>query len=164
MSNSSLIFSETRTPPVSSAAFQVRSQSLRLMRGAALEADAEVAEGVAGRAGGLEDDRDGLGDALDGQVAGDRPVVAVALDLGRGEGDLRVVLGVEEVGRDEVAVAVGDAGVDAGGRMVSLTVESAGFAVSMWAVPAKSVNWPRTVVTIACRVLKPRRRVVGSIV
>ena len=31
MSNSSLIFSETRTPPVSSAAFQVRPQSLRLM-------------------------------------------------------------------------------------------------------------------------------------
>ncbi len=30
-SNSSLIFSETRTPPVSSAAFQVRPQSLRLM-------------------------------------------------------------------------------------------------------------------------------------
>ena len=31
MSNSSLIFSETSTPPVSSAAFQVRPQSLRLM-------------------------------------------------------------------------------------------------------------------------------------
>ena len=30
-SNSSLIFSETSTPPVSSAAFQVRPQSLRLM-------------------------------------------------------------------------------------------------------------------------------------
>ena len=31
MSKSSLIFSETSTPPVSSAAFQVRPQSLRLM-------------------------------------------------------------------------------------------------------------------------------------
>ncbi len=30
-SNSSLIFSETSTPPVSSAAFQVRPQSLRLI-------------------------------------------------------------------------------------------------------------------------------------
>ena len=30
MSNSSLTFSETSTPPVSSAAFQVRPQSLRL--------------------------------------------------------------------------------------------------------------------------------------
>ena len=46
--------------------------------GRALEADAQVAEGVLGRAGLLEGDGDGLGDALDGQVAGDRPVVAVA--------------------------------------------------------------------------------------
>ena len=41
--------------------------------GAALEADAQVAEGVTGRAGLLELDRDRLGDALDGQVAGDDP-------------------------------------------------------------------------------------------
>src|SRR6476659_11485172 len=37
--------------------------------GAALEADAQVAERVACGAGGLEVDRDGVGDALDGQVA-----------------------------------------------------------------------------------------------
>src|SRR6187402_2676810 len=58
--------------------------------GAALEADAQVAERVAGRAVGLELDRDRLGLALDREVAGDDPVVAVALDLGRGEGDLLV--------------------------------------------------------------------------
>ena len=113
-SNSSLTFSETRTPPVSSAAFQVRPQSLRLMVGATLEADAEVAERVVRGAGLLEDDGDRLGDVLDGQVAGDRPLVAVALDVGGGEGDLREVLGVEEVAGLEVAVAVGDAGLDAG--------------------------------------------------
>src|SRR4051794_32351146 len=44
---------------------------LAVQRGAALEADAQVAEGVARRAGGLEDDREGLGLALDRQVAGD---------------------------------------------------------------------------------------------
>ncbi len=48
--------------------------------------------------------------------------------------------------------------------MVSSTFEAAGFAESTWAVPAKSVNWPRTVVTIACRALKPRRVWVGSMV
>src|SRR5690349_11607731 len=83
--------------------------------GAALEADAQVAERVAGRAGRLEGDRDRLGLPLDGQLTGDDPVLAVALDLGRGEGDLLVVVGVEEVGRAEVAVAVGDTGVDAAG-------------------------------------------------
>src|SRR3954454_23399142 len=66
--------------------------------GAALEAEAGVAERVLGRAGQLEVDRDRLGDVLDGQVAGDRPVVAVAGDLGGDEGDLGVGLDVEEVG------------------------------------------------------------------
>src|SRR6478672_10520363 len=84
--------------------------------GRALEADAQVAEGVTGRAGGLELDGDRLGDALHGQVAGDQPGGGVlALDLGRDEGDLLVVVGVEEVGGLQVAVAVGDTGVDAGG-------------------------------------------------
>ena len=43
------------------------------------------------------------------------PLVAVALDLGRDEGQLRVGLDVEEVAGPEVAVAVGGAGVDAAG-------------------------------------------------
>src|SRR6478735_8938189 len=82
--------------------------------GLALEADAEVAERVAGGAVLLELDRDRLGDVLDGQVAGDGPVAAVAGDVGGDEGDLGVRRDVEEVGALQVAVAVGDAGVDAG--------------------------------------------------
>src|SRR4051812_12072550 len=85
---------------------------LAVQRGAALEADPQVAEGVARRAGGLEDDREGLGLALDRQVAGDDPVVAVAGDRGGDEGDLLVVVCVEEVLGAQVRVTVGDAGVD----------------------------------------------------
>src|SRR4051812_37233188 len=83
---------------------------LAVQRGAALEADAQVAEGVARRAGGLEDDREGLGLALDRQVAGDDPVVAVAGDRGGDEGDLLVVVGVEEVLGAQVRVTIGHAG------------------------------------------------------
>ena len=84
--------------------------------GLALEPDALVAVGVDGGAGVLEVDGHGLGDALDGEVAGDPVVLGVdLLDRGGGEGDLRVGLHVEEVVALEVAVAVGVAGVDAGG-------------------------------------------------
>src|SRR4051794_14969966 len=79
----------------------------------ALEPGADVAEGVLRGAGGLEDDGDRLGDALDGQVAGDGPVVAVALDAGGDEGDVGVGLVLEEVSGAQVRVAVGVAGVDA---------------------------------------------------
>jgi hypothetical protein len=44
-----VIFSETSTPPVSRAAFQVRPQSVALELALGLEADAVVAEGVGGR-------------------------------------------------------------------------------------------------------------------
>ena len=80
----------------------------------ALEAHAEVAERVLSGAGLLEHDGDGLAGVLDGQVTGDGPLGAVALDLGRGEGDGREGRGVEEVGGLQVTVAVGRAGVDAG--------------------------------------------------
>src|SRR5688500_14942002 len=68
----------------------------------ALEAHAGVAERVDGRAGLLELDGDRLRHVLDGEVAGDVPAVTGALDLGRGEGDRRELLGVEEVGGREV--------------------------------------------------------------
>src|SRR5213076_2395538 len=77
--------------------------------GLALEADAQVAEGVASGAAGLEIDADRLADTSDGEVAGDRPVVAVALDVRRGEGDRGVRLDLEEVGAAQVRVAVLDA-------------------------------------------------------
>ena len=41
--------------------------------------------------------------------------------------------------------------------MLTLAEEADGFAVSRWAVPSNSVNWPRTVVTIAWRAEKPMR-------
>src|SRR5690349_1060632 len=47
----------------------------------ALEADPDVAERVLGGAGLLERDGHGLGDTLDGQVAGDRPVRTVTGDV-----------------------------------------------------------------------------------
>src|SRR5690606_16010655 len=69
-----------------------------------------------GGAGVLEVDGDRTGDVLDGQVAGDAQGVGVGgHDLGRAEGDRRVGLDVEEVGRLQVTVAVRAAGVDAGG-------------------------------------------------
>ena len=77
MSKSSLIFSLTRTPPVSRAALKLRPQSAAVDRGAALEADAQVAVRVLGRAGLLELDRHRAGDVLDGQVAGDAPDVGL---------------------------------------------------------------------------------------
>jgi hypothetical protein len=46
--------------------------------------------------------------------------------------------------------------------MVSRPLEFAGFAPSTWKVPSKSENDPRTLVTIACRALNPRRVCAGS--
>ena len=43
-------------------------------------------------------------------------------------------------------------------------MESAGLAVSMWAVPCHSSNEPRTLVTIAWRATKPSRLWAGSMV
>src|SRR5204863_189488 len=58
-----------------------------------------------------------LGDAVHGEVAGDVEDVLAAGrgDLGRLEGDLGELVGVEEVGAAEVLVAVGHATVDGGG-------------------------------------------------
>ena len=41
--------------------------------------------------------------------------------------------------------------------MLTLAEELAGLAVSTWAAPSNSLNWPRTVVTIAWRAEKPSR-------
>ena len=99
MSNSSLILSETRTPPVSSAAFQVRPQSLRSRVVAPSKPIRMLPNGSWAEPVNSKGTAIGLGDALDGQVAGDRPVVAVAVDVGRDEGDVRVLLALEEVTR-----------------------------------------------------------------
>ena len=75
------------------------------------------------------------------------------------------VLGAEEVGGGQVTVAVGGAGVDAAGGDREVDPASwPGSAVSTWAVPLNSLNWPRTLVTIAWRATKPRRVWAGSMV
>src|SRR5439155_4710860 len=67
------------------------------------EADPLVAVGIGDRRTHGPGDRDRLRDALDRQLAGDRePAVAVEADLLGGEAELRVPLGVEEVGRLQV--------------------------------------------------------------
>ena len=107
ISNSRVTFSLTSTPPASSAAFQLTPQSLRLMTTEPSKPMRALPNGSVGRALELERDRDRLGDAADGQVAGDLEVVAaVVLDRGRDEGDLRVVLDVEEVVGAQVLVAL----------------------------------------------------------
>ena len=114
-----------------------------------LEADPGVAERVLGRAGLLEGDRDRLGDAVDGEVAGDGPLGAVALDVGRDEGDLRVVGDVEEVGVFRWPSRCSLPVVTLAASMVTVTDELAGLAVSTWAEPSNCSKLPRTFVTIA---------------
>src|SRR5439155_23983143 len=72
-------------------------------------------------------ERDRAGDAADGQVALDGELaVALRLDAGAGEGEIRVALGVEEVGRAQVRVALGLARVDAGGGDLHLDARIGG--------------------------------------
>ncbi len=75
-----------------------------------------VAERVDGAAGVVEADGDRLGGLLDREVTGDvvRRVVDT-LHAGAGEGDLRILLHVEEVVAAQVRVAVAVARVDAVG-------------------------------------------------
>src|SRR4051794_18905629 len=62
----------------------------------------------------------------------------------------------------QVLVALGVAGVDAGGVDGHADAGDGGLAPSMTAVPSNSLNEPRTFVTIACRATKPMRVWVGS--
>src|SRR3954452_20561445 len=71
-------------------------------RGLEREAELRVAEGVLRRAADRAGAGDGVRVALDREVALDGHVVAVADDLERLELDLRVGLGVEELGRLQV--------------------------------------------------------------
>jgi hypothetical protein len=86
ISNSRVTFSETSTPPASSAVFQFRPQSLRLTWVVPSNPTRSVAPRVDGGTGVLEVDGDGLGDATQGQVPGDAVVgVADLLDAGGDE-------------------------------------------------------------------------------
>src|SRR5579864_1234706 len=63
----------------------------------------------------LSVEQDRSGDALDGELSGERemPAVAVELDLRGVEGDLRVALDVEEVGRAQMGVSLRVKGLEA---------------------------------------------------
>src|SRR3954468_2734185 len=80
--------------------------------GLAGEAGARAAVGVRPEAVQLEVELDGLGDALDGQVALDLPVLTVVADAGRAEGHDGVVADVEEVSGLDVRVPLLLTGVD----------------------------------------------------
>src|SRR5712691_10646674 len=62
-----------------------------------LEADAAPARRVLDRVGDRPRQDDGLSDALDRELTGDRDLVARAADIRRFESELRMALGVEEV-------------------------------------------------------------------
>src|SRR3954468_24833069 len=80
--------------------------------GGALETGAGAAPRVGLHAEELDVERDGLGDALDGQVAGNQQTLAAVDDVGADEGHRAVVLHVEEVAGAQVRVTVLVAGVD----------------------------------------------------
>src|SRR6185437_2481437 len=81
-----------------------------------LEAAAGAAPGIFGDGGGCFDrERDWLGHAMDGEIAGHAVAIAVRADLRGAEGQGRVLLGVEEVGAAQVRIALRLASVEARG-------------------------------------------------
>src|SRR4051812_12147198 len=82
--------------------------------GLSLEAEAGAAVRVVDRVGDDAGDLDGLGVALDRDLAVDLDAVAITVDGLRLEGQLRVALGVEEVGRLEMLLEVRVLDLDAG--------------------------------------------------
>ncbi len=104
----------TRTPPASSATFQVMPKSSRFTFVLRREHRPLSAPGVAGVAleGHLE--RDLAGHAVDRQVAEDDTVSALPLRALAAERRLGELLDVEQLGRLDVRVAVRVAGLHAG--------------------------------------------------
>ena len=95
----------TATPPLGSGAFQLRPNSVRSTVRLEVDADPLAAGGMA--TGPLICPRASTGFVvvLDRQLAVDDQLAALGADLGRREGDLGIALGVEEVGRQQVAAA-----------------------------------------------------------
>src|SRR5205807_2050146 len=79
------------------------------------EAGSGAAPRIAGHAfvGDVEDDR--AGDAGDGELALELPLVVVPVHLRRAEAEVRVGRHVEEVAATKVVIALGVVGVDRGG-------------------------------------------------
>ena len=92
--------------PLGSSLFQLDAEVAAVDLGLDVEReplDGSGSSGIRRRADDRPRDRDGLGHAAKRELAVDRDVVAVALDRLRGEAQLGEPLGVEEVGRLEVA-------------------------------------------------------------
>ena len=64
-------------------------------------------------------------------------------------------LGVEEIGRAQVCVALRLARIDAGGRNLDVDAAAGGSASSSTAVPVTFVNSPRTVPIMRCFTANP---------
>ncbi len=139
--------SPTTTPPVSSAWFQVRPKSLRLILPFALKPSALAAPGILAAAFRRHVERDFARGAADRQIARHRQIVAGRLrDARAAERQRREVLGVEEVGRTQVRVALRLARVDAGDVDRRLDLRRAsGSASSATTLPLTSPNRPLTV-------------------
>ena len=164
MSKSSLILSETRTPPVSSAAFQVSPQSLRSRTAEPSKPRRVLPNGSCAEpvnSNGTE-----IGRVTPLMV---RSPVMVHSSPSRVTPVLvKVMSGYCSLSKKSperrwssrccwpVLMLLA--------TMLTSTLELAGVAVSTWAVPVNSLNWPRTVATIAWRALKPRRLCAGSMV
>ena len=115
-SNSSVTFSLTRTPPASSAAFQLTPKSLRLIVVAPSNPIRVLPYGSTAVPVYSKSTLTAFVTALIVRSPVTRKLVSSScFHLGRPEGDLGVGLHVEEVVAAQVAVAVGVAGVDARG-------------------------------------------------
>ena len=107
MSITMSIFLLTSQPPVSTAMFQVRSQSSRSTLGLGLGRDERLLERVRAPAQELTGQGDRLGDVLDREVAVELEPGATRVSDGRAvERHHRVLVGLEEVRAAQMVVAL----------------------------------------------------------
>ena len=110
-----LTLSLTSSPPVFEGGVPRQAEFLAADLGFRAEPGAGGTERVHCDAGELDFEVHRLGDAADGEVPGEHIVLAVAPDARGAERHLGILLDVEEVFAADVGVAVGVAGVKAGG-------------------------------------------------
>jgi hypothetical protein len=102
-------------------------------------------------------------DVLDGELTADAVVAALdVLDPRRGEPDLRIALGVEELRRPQVRVAPGAAGVDARDLGPAGDQRVRGVLLGGIESPPELAKWPRTVAIIMCLTSKAALECAGS--
>src|SRR4029077_12709076 len=135
---------------------ELRAVDDRLQRDADLDRSAERLGRVGYRAARL----DGLRLILDRQLSVEHQLLAVATDRLRCEAQLRVALGVEEVGRAEVGLEALVLGDDRAGSTVP--VSSAAPSSPTVSVASSSSKRPRKVATSMCLTAKLADECVGS--